>query len=53
MFDTNKKTNQLIASGSQHTANPNTIAMAIFNTFLFAGAVVQRGSIAHLESSAI
>ena len=28
-----KKMNQLIAKGSLDTENPNTIAMAIFNTF--------------------
>ena len=33
MFDAKKESNPPIAKGSQHTANPNTIAMAIFNTF--------------------
>ena len=33
MFDANNKRNQPTAKGKQHTANPNTIAKAIFNTF--------------------
>ena len=38
--------------GTQHNANPTTIAMAIFSTFLFllsSRAVPQRWSIARLE----
>ena len=31
--DVKTEKNQLIPKGSQHTANPNTIAMDIFNTF--------------------
>ena len=34
MSDTETTRSQRIAMGSQHTANPNTIAMDIFNTFL-------------------
>jgi len=54
MSDENKSNKCLKSTGNQQIANPDTIAMAIFNTFrsLCRRAQLQRWPIARLESSA-